>query len=171
MDITRICYIFPSCCLDGLRDEQICMSHMPQKHACFFFELLWLLVKTQDTSKSMRAGICVCACVYTYREKQASCFVLFQCKKYRYALVCLFLLVAYEDHEGQSRFHRCVIQSGKEELSVSIFSINLESRYHRGGLRIIKKWASVQLPVMLSYLIPLTQINLYEVKCWNKMLA
>lgn len=77
--------------------------------------------------------------MYTYREKQASSFVLFQCKKCRYALVCLFLLVAYEDHEGQSRFHRCVIQSGKEELSVPIFSINLESRYHRGGLRIIKK--------------------------------
>lgn len=31
------------------------------------------------------------------------------------------------------------IQSGKEELSVPAFSINLESRYHRDGLRIIKE--------------------------------
>lgn len=68
-------------------------------------------------------------------------------------------------------FIRGVIQSGKEELSVPAFSTNLESRYHRDGLRIIKEWASVQLPVMLSYLIPLAQIYLYEVKHWNKMLA
>lgn len=63
------------------------------------------------------------------------------------------------------------VDGGKKELSVAGFSISLKFSFHRDGLRIIKKWASVQLPVMLSNLIPLAQIYLYEEKQWNKMLA